>query len=373
MLYTKFLLCFACKLVLLFPSHRLAGQFDIPITRFQLSHPEEHVTVADPGDWEFYRWRIAQGMEAVMGRLPDRKSLPIPTLKYLDSEDFPRYIKYTIKYEAYENEWVPALLYIPKRKPIHGKLPAMLALHPTGPLGKTYVDGAGPETYRAYGKELAERGYIVLAPDYPSFGDLSDYDFDKDRYESGTMAAIFYNMRAVDFLREMEEIDRERIGVIGHSLGGHNAMFTAAFDERLKVIVSSCGWTMLDYYDIGEKAREIYGGRLGPFAQKRYMPLWENFGLEGGKRPFDYHELIAMLAPRHFMSVSPVNDANFDVRGVILGIERAGQVYQFLNAPDRLHVLYPEAEHDFPLESRIEAYQFIDQAMEHTPWQHKVE
>ncbi len=35
----------------------------------------------------------------------------------------------------------------------------------------------------------------------------------------------------------------KRIGVIGHSLGGHNAIFTATFDERLKAVVTSCGFT----------------------------------------------------------------------------------------------------------------------------------
>ena len=38
--------------------------------------------------------------------------------------------------------------------------------------------------------ELARRGYVVLAPDYPSFGDYA-YDFGTDRYSSGTMKGIF--------------------------------------------------------------------------------------------------------------------------------------------------------------------------------------
>ena len=249
----------------------------------------------------------------------------------------------------------------------------MLVLHGTGALGKRLVDGESPRHNRAQAKELAERGYVVIAPDYPSMGEQQDYDFDNDRYESGTMKAIFNHMRCVDLLTAREDVDPERIGVLGHSLGGHNAMFVGAFDTRLKVMVSSCGWTMLDYYDIGEKAKEIYGGRLGPFAQMRYMPLWKNFGFEGESKPFDYHELIAMLAPRHFLSVSPLNDSNFDVRGVILGIEQAGKVYDFLGASDRLRVLYPEAEHDFPTESRKAAYDFIDRALEHVPWKHVIE
>src|SRR5690606_15943086 len=105
--------------------------------------------------------------------------------------------------------------------------------------------------------------------------------------------------------------------VIGHSLGGHNALFVGAFDERLKVVVSSCGWTLMDHYDIGEQASAQYGGRLGPWAQDRYMPLLrDKFQLDGERFPFDFDEVIAALAPRHFLSVSPVNDSNFDVEGV---------------------------------------------------------
>ena len=108
------------------------------------------------------------------------------------------------------------------------------------------VDGQGPLANRSYARELAQRGYVVIAPDYPGFGDLRDYDFKTDRYESGTMKSIFDNIRCIDLLQSRIDVDPDRIGAIGHSLGGHNALFTGAFDKRLKVIVSSCGWTLLD-------------------------------------------------------------------------------------------------------------------------------
>src|SRR5699024_5532546 len=119
--------------------------------------------------------------------------------------------------------------------------PAMLALHPTGALGKKIVDGQSSLQNRAYAKELAQRGYVVIAPDYPDFGDLSNYNFKSDRYQSGTMKSIFDDIRCVDLLQARRDVDPDRIGVIGHSLGGHSAMFVGAFDPRLKVIVSSCG------------------------------------------------------------------------------------------------------------------------------------
>jgi predicted dienelactone hydrolase len=181
-------------------------------------------------------------------------------------------------------------------------------------------------------------------------------------------------MRCVDLLQAREDVDPERIGVIGHSLGGHNAMFVGAFDPRLKVMVSSCGWTLMDYYDVGEEAAEKYGGRLGPWAQERYMPLLrEQYHLEAERIPFDFDEVIAILAPRAFFSNSPLNDSNFDVGGVREGIAAASEVYRFLGAEDHLQARFPEAEHDFPPEVRQEAYRFIDNILKHTPKAHAIQ
>ncbi len=317
-------------------------------------------------DWNTKRGQMLDSLQAVMGKLPDLSNFPPLNVRVNDSLIGKSYIRYSIVFTAAANEDVPAYLYLPFPRNTGRKYPAMLALHPTGALGKRIVDGESPLHGRAYAKELAERGYVVIAPDYPSFGDLSDYDFQNDRYESGTMKGIFDHIRCVDLLCERSDVDPERIGVIGHSLGGHNAMFVAAFDTRLKAVVSSCGWTELAYYDIGPIADEKYGGRLGPFAQDRYMPLFrDKYRLDGDRIPFDFHEIIALIAPRAFFSNSPVNDENFDVEGVKIGIGKAAKAYRFLNAEDKLQARYPDAGHDFPDEIRSEAYRFIDEAFKH--------
>jgi dienelactone hydrolase len=269
---------------------------------------------------------------------------------------------------AAENERVPAYLYIPVKKDGAKRLPAMVVLHGTGEPGKRLVDGESTLPNRAQAKELADRGYVVIAPDYPSMGELKDYDFDTDRYQSGTMKGIFDHVRCVDLLITLKEVDPERIGVLGHSLGGHNAIFAGAFDERFKVVVSSSGWTLMDYYDLGETTSSRYGGKLGPWAQKRYMPLLRDiYNLDPARIPFDFDETIAAIAPRAFFSNSPVNDSNFNIEGVRKGIASVSEVYEFFNALDKLQVRYPQSGHDFPPETRLEAYQFIDRILEHSP------
>lgn len=324
-------------------------------------------------EWELKRSQILEGMQKAMGRLPDKSGLPALNVQITDSLKEDHYTRLTISFTVAEGERVPAYLYVPHQKDKPERLPAMLALHPTGAPGKGIVDGRSPRANRAYARELAQRGYVVIAPDYPGFGYLQDYDFENDRYQSGTMKGIFNHMRCVDLLQAREDVDPERIGVIGHSLGGHNAMFAAAFDTRLKVIASSCGWTLMDYYDIGEEAAKQYGGRLGPWAQDRYMPLLrDKYKLDAEKIPFDFDEVIAALAPRAFFSNSPVNDSNFDVKGVSKGISAASEVYRFLGAEDNLQVRYPDAEHDFPPAVRLQAYRFIDKILEHTPNHHEI-
>jgi dipeptidyl aminopeptidase/acylaminoacyl peptidase len=323
-------------------------------------------------DWQIKRGQILDSMQALFGKLPDDPNLPpfntrIPDLPAFnpvitDSIKTNFYTRYNVRFTVAKNEDVTAYLYIPLKKEKGTKLPAMLALHQTEDIGKGSVDGQGPYINLAYAKELAQRGYIVIAPDYPSFGDQKNYNFTTDRYESGVMKAIFNHIRCVDFLQARPDVDPERIGVIGHSLGGHSAMYVAAFDTRIKVVVSSCGWTPNRYYNnYNEEMRKKMGGRLWGYAQERYSPLaLTKYKLQLENMPFDFDDVIAAIAPRPFFSNSPVHDANFNVEGVRVGIANASQVYHFLNADDNLQVRYPVVSHDFPPLVRYEAYDFID-------------
>lgn len=322
--------------------------------------------VRNLSDWQLKRKQIIEGMEQAMGKLPDRKHLPALNVQVTDSLAEPDHVRYTIRFTVAPNEILPAYLYIPRQQGKPQKLPAMLVLHGTSALGKGAVSGIDPKPNRAYAKELAQRGYVVIAPDYPSFGDLKDYDFENDRYQSGTMKAIFNHMCCIDLLQSRKDVNPRRIGVIGHSLGGHNAIFVGAFDERIKVIVSSCGWTLMEHYNAGDDVTKKHGGKLGPWAQTRYMPLIrDKYQLDAAKVPFNFDGAIAALAPRPFFSNSPTGDANFDVNGVKEGIAGITEVYRLFKAGDKLQVRYPDAGHDFPPETRQEAYKFIDAALDH--------
>jgi hypothetical protein len=54
------------------------------------------------------------------------------------------------------------------------------------------------------------------------------------------------------------------------------------------------------------------------------------------------------------------------------GVAAAGEVYRFLNAEENLQVHYPDVGHDFPPETRLNAYRLIDDTFGHTPNDHEI-
>ena len=314
--------------------------------------------VKTPGDWARRREQILAGMQEAMGPLPDRSNLPPLDVKVTEETKGDGYARLTLSFVAEGKNRVPADLYLPASAAKGARLPAILALHQTSVQGRRDLGGGAKNPNMGYAPELARRGYAVLCPDYPSFGDYK-YDFAADDYASGSMKGVFNHMRCVDLLRNREDVDGDRIGVIGHSLGGHNALFLAAFDERVKAVVTSCGWTPFGDY---------YNGKIDGWTSDRYMPrLRTEYGLDPKKVPFDFYEVIAAIAPRAVFSSSPLRDGNFDVAGVKKAAAAAQPVFDLLGASDRLKVIYPDIGHDFPPDVRQQAYAFLDKALGNGP------
>ena len=326
--------------------------------------------IRTPEDWAIRRQQILEGLQEATGELPSVANTADFDIRITEDVRMHDVRRLTLTIAVDETDRLPLDLYLPRSiadtvdvKQLliadnGSKIAAIVALHPTGAAGKRIVGGDG-KAGRQYGVEMAQRGYVVIAPDYPSFGEYDKYDFAADKYVSGTMKGIVNHMRCVDFLTAMKFVDGERIGAIGHSLGGHNAIFWGVFDQRVKVIVSSCGWCPFHDY---------YGGKIAGWTSDRYMPLLKDkYELNPDKVPFDFYELIAALAPRTFVSVSPVEDANFDINGVKKAIPVAGSVYAMLKARSELILLTPDCDHNFPTDMRLQSYGVMDRVLKHTP------
>jgi dienelactone hydrolase len=316
--------------------------------------------VKTPADWEERRGHILANLQMVMGPVPNQwRDLPLE-LRVLEETNLARCVRKKITFRVEPDDQVTAYLLVPLDR--RGKLPAMLCLHQTTEIGKEEPAGLGGNQDLHYALELAERGYITLAPDYWTFGDYRQKTYDPYQYGyvSGTMKGIWNHLRAVDLLQSLPEVDPERIGCIGHSLGGHNALWLAGFDRRLKVIVSSCGFNSMAAY----AASAYSGGDLHNYAQQRYMPyITSRFGNDPRRVPFEWSEALAALAPRPVFVNAPLRDENFVVAGVRESVGAARTVYDWMGSGQNLVVVHPDAGHSFPMEVRQRAYAFIDQAL----------
>ncbi|MDR3638612.1 MAG: acetylxylan esterase, partial [Isosphaeraceae bacterium] len=168
------------------------------------------------------------------------------------------------------------------------------------------------------------------------------------------------NMHGLDLLESLPYVKPGGFGAIGHSLGGHNSVYTAVFDDRIKAVVSSCGLdSYLDYYGGDEK---VWLPEKG-WTQTRYMPRLRDYRGRLAEIPFDFHELIGALAPRHVLIIAPAKDHNFRAGSVDRIIAAARPVFQLYGHPERLRVEHPDCMHDFPPEMREAAYALFDMVL----------
>jgi dienelactone hydrolase len=303
--------------------------------------------ITNAAEWATRRSHILANMQEVMGKLPTNK-VPLD-VQISEEVKTAKFIRRKLTYIAEAGDRVPAYLFLPQQR--LGPRPAVLCLHQTTPIGKAEAAGLGKSADLSYAVHLVERGYVTLAPDYPSFGDYA-YDFRLGLHPSGSIKAVWNNQRALDLLASLPEVDGRHIGCIGHSLGGHNALFTAAFDTRIKAVVSNCGFTSFPKY---------YQGNLKGWTSDRYMPRIEKvYALKPELVPFDFSEVVAALAPRAFLAIAPLYDDNFDVSGVRDVMAAAAPVYELLGARNKLSEFYPDCKHAFPVESRKVAYEWLD-------------
>jgi pimeloyl-ACP methyl ester carboxylesterase len=306
-------------------------------------------------EWAARRNEALAGFQKVAGALPGGGKRPPLEVRLVEEVDCGSYARRLIEYQSSPGGWVPAYLCLPKPAMEGRPAPAVLCLHPTNnEIGHQVVVGLGGKANRQYGSELAERGFVTLSPAYPLLANYQP-DLRELGFSSGTMKAVWDNLRGLDLLESLPEVGKEAgFAVIGHSLGGHNAIYTAVFDERIRAVVSSCGFdSFLDYK----------GGNIQGWVQERYMPRMGYYLGDPSRVPFDFYELVACLAPRHVFVNAPLRDSNFQWDSVDRIAAAARPVFALHGAEDRLEIHHPDCDHDFPDQERFSAYDFIGRVL----------
>lgn len=337
---------------------QLRGLSRTNLLEYRKSPDSGTAQAANPNQWQRRRAEALEAFQSIAGRLPGKERACALEPVTGEETDCGTYVRRLISYQSQPGGRVPAYLCIPKTALNGAKAPAVLCLHPTDhKMGFKVVVGLGGKPHRQYAAELAERGFVTLSPSYPL---LADYQPDLKALDmpTGTMKAIWDNLRGLDYLESLPFVDAKRgFAAIGHSLGGHNAIFTSVFDERVRVVVSSCGFdSLLDYY----------GGNLKGYVQERYMLPMARFVSNAPSVPWDYYELIACLAPRLVYVNAPVRDANFRWDSVDRIAAAARPVFALHGKAENLLVRHPDCEHDFPDGERLESYEWIARGLQWT-------
>ncbi|MEK6256735.1 MAG: alpha/beta fold hydrolase, partial [Chloroflexota bacterium] len=305
------------------------------------------------------RKQSLQAMQKAMGKLPDRPqrtSLQDFKIRTTSTQRRGRYIKKHIHYEVAKDEVVHAFLYEPLDLKKGERRPGIIAFHPTARFGKQTFEGWPNSNFVT---ELAMQGFVVIVPDYPTKGESMEYDLAADRYDSGLIKGVFNHMSSVDLLQLLPTVDPDRIGAIGHSLGGRNTVFLQAFDDRVKVGVSSCGWTTF-------RSMSLLEERL--MATEYFMPLLKTkYNLDLSLFPFEYTDAFAAIAPRTFYSYSPASDGVHPGWGPARAAPVIQEYYDAYGAKDAFIFKQPPGDHHFPWTWRQNSYKVLRDKLNYHP------
>lgn len=266
----------------------------------------------------------------------------------LERVDCGRYLREKISYPVGDGLSVSAYVCVP-----HGAgapMPAVFCHHQhasTFDLGKSEVVGLAGDPDQAYAHELAELGFVTMAPDAIGFEERNwsaDGRTDVTRFELSTRLVqgrtlLAFGLHevsvALDHLGSRAEVDPSRIGFLGHSYGGRAALWAPAFDHRIAASVSHCGCIPF---------RHSYTRDTGVQAE---------FVVPGFAVDHDLEDVIACFPPSTSLLIS-AGTADKWRRGadeVFAGARRA--------LGDRVELALYDAGHVFTADMRARAYAFL--------------
>ena len=274
--------------------------------------------LAVPGSkqaWEKQRKRIRAELWSLLGDLPARpKSPKVVTVSREDRGEF-----FVEKFQ-FDNEagaTVPGYVLIPKN--LKGKAPAILFCHWHGgdyEIGKEELFQTR-HTPEAFGPTFVRRGFVVLGIDAYCFGERNGQGpgGPEEKGNNGELSASKFNLwagrtlwgmilrddlMALDYLASRPEVDANRIGVTGISMGATRTWWLLALDERLKTGVAVACLTR--YQNLIEheslKAHGIY------------------YFVPGFLKHFDTEAVVALIAPRPVLFMTGGEDGGSPVDGI---------------------------------------------------------
>lgn len=255
-------------------------------------------------------------------------------------------------------DYLYGYLYYPKGqdgKMKGGKLPVVIYQH-------EYDYSKGFSSYHqieSFIKGMVDKGYGVFVYDMMGFGNrIEEGTHFYDRYPHWSkMGKLVADLQgAIDAMNNFDFVDSTKVLVAGYSLGATVALYTAALDERVAGVVSVSGFTpmRLDTPDKGTEGIQAYSHLHGLLPRLGFF-----LGLEA-HIPYDFHELLASIAPRPVLVVAPKWDKAATLEDVTLSIEKAKEVYNLLGTPDNISLFIPDDYNRFTPQIQEKIYEWVE-------------
>lgn len=320
--------------------------------------------VSSGNDWQIKLQDIRNRIQSGLGKAPS-EAISYPgrygserrphIREMLNRADLPEGIsKLALNFGNYIN----ADLYFPETALKNDStIPVIIWVHPiSNPHGYRAGYMRGTQPYLS----LAKQGYAVFAFDQIGHGGrLLEAQWFYDRYPDWTLLGRTVhdikqavNALMLEPLTEYDEfgatdfIDRQQIYVLGYAMGGRAALHAAALDERIAGAVSIAGFTPMRS-DTPDKPT----GGLARWSKHYPLQPWlaDFIGYEEHV-PYDYHEILAAIAPRKVGVIAPRIDSQSSLKDVETSVDEAMKVFNLLNAENKIRFATPPDYNHFGTE-----------------------
>jgi dienelactone hydrolase len=291
--------------------------------------------------WEAQRQTLRKAWLERLGMPPSKPDKLASQVESQDDE--PDHVRRLVTFASEGDDRIRAYLLLPKDLRDGEKRSAIVVFHPTTKETLREPAGLGQRQEMALALQLVRRGYITLSPEcYIMKGDgpkaQAQQIANRRPGWTGLGKMTFDASRCVDYLETLPQVDRPRIGCIGHSLGAKEVLFAMAFEPRYQAGVFNEG-------GIGLRMSNWTDPWYLTEAMKPHIPALEN------------HQVLALAAPRPLLVLGG-NSADGD--GSWPFVKEARTVYALLDARDRIGLYNHKAGHAFPESARRLAYQWLD-------------
>ena len=297
-------------------------------------------SITTMAEWEKRRPELRSAWTKVLGQL--EVSRPTPTLTVLEQDVTAGVRRSFVRYES--EPGLPVEGYLLQPMNLADPVPGFVVLHSTVPYTIRQPAGLeGPEE-KFFGLDLARKGYVAFCPRCFLWQGDGKYDELVDRFQkrhpgvTGMAKMLFDAQRAVDVLESLPVVDPSRIGAIGHSLGAKEALYLLAFDDRVKVAVSS-------------------EGGVGIAQSNWNAPWYLGKQVDEPNFPREHHELAALCAPRALLVVggeSADGDRSWSYLQPVL------DVYKLYGSTNRLGLYNHRRGHAVPPAARVKMFDWLD-------------